>query len=248
MRLALKDASMRTVPGNLISGADLEGLSREYLDVKATVVRLSRRYDSAVLWSLVNLKPQTVAGFRQPEQAAAFAAALQGYLQQHHNGVVRYEVRVIAEEGAPASVHVTRTQHGLDVEVSLEEAFFSSNEYRSISAFGGRLRELTGDQQSIKVMRGEREHTATDFGSALDWLLEQAKRGVTLQRYKGLGEMNPDQLWETTMDPQQRRLLRVAVEDDVSSDDTFTVLMGDQVEPRRDFIEKNAFSVSNLDV
>jgi DNA gyrase subunit B len=96
--------------------------------------------------------------------------------------------------------------------------------------------------------RGEKELQCDEFSEALDWLMSSAKKGLNVQRYKGLGEMNPDQLWETTMDPEVRRLLKVVIEDDVSSDSTFTMLMGDQVEPRREFIEKNAFSVNNLDV
>ena len=122
----------------------------------------------------------------------------------------------------------------------------SSAKPTSIKALAEKLNTTLGEQMVVR--RGEKELECSEFSEALTWLMASAKKGLDFQRYKGLGEMNPDQLWETTMDPAVRRLLKVVIEDDVSSDETFTILMGDQVEPRREFIEKNAFTVNNLDV
>jgi DNA gyrase subunit B len=113
-------------------------------------------------------------------------------------------------------------------------------------ALAAKLAGLLGDGAHVK--RGERQAAVSDFPEAIDWFMSEARRGQTIQRYKGLGEMNPEQLWDTTVNPETRRLMQVKVEDAVKADEIFTTLMGDQVEPRREFIEKNALMVSNLDV
>lgn len=113
-------------------------------------------------------------------------------------------------------------------------------------ALGQRLDTLVGSQPT--VVRGDKETAVEDFAGAIEWLMSEARRGLTVQRYKGLGEMNPDQLWETTMDASQRTLCRVQIEDAVGTDEIFSVLMGDDVEPRRAFIERNAFAVHHLDI
>ncbi|HVP88530.1 MAG TPA: DNA gyrase subunit B, partial [Casimicrobiaceae bacterium] len=118
--------------------------------------------------------------------------------------------------------------------------------YAPIKAAAGVLHGLIHTGASVR--RDERVAAARSFGEALEWLLAEAQATVTIQRYKGLGEMNPEQLWETTMDPAARRLLKVQIEDGISSDEIFTTLMGEEVEPRRAFIESNALGVRNLDV
>jgi DNA gyrase subunit B len=129
----------------------------------------------------------------------------------------------------------------------LDEGFWNSAEYREILSLSEKMERIIGKDGAL-VKRGESEEKVDNFADALKWLIAAAKKGLNLQRYKGLGEMNPEQLWETTMDPAVRRLLKIVVEDDLVTGETFSMLMGDQVEPRRNFIEDNAFSVGNLDV
>lgn len=121
-----------------------------------------------------------------------------------------------------------------------------SGDYVQIKKTAQVLDQLLGPDAYVK--RGEQRQSVREFKEALDWLLQEVKKGIGMQRYKGLGEMNPTQLWETTMDPNSRRLLRAQIEDSIAADEIFTTLMGDAVEPRRAFIENNALGVRNLDV
>ena len=143
-------------------------------------------------------------------------------------------------------IAVTKVQHGVGATRYLPREFFDSNEYRHIMALATKLSGLIGDGAFIK--RGERRGSVSTFSETIDWLMSEARRGQSIQRDKGLGEMNPGQLWDTTVNQETRRLLQVKIDDAVKADEIFTTLMGDQVEPRREFIEKNALTVSNLDV
>ena len=158
--------------------------------------------------------------------------------------------RYRAEVGLIASgahrINLVRMEHGLSVEKHLPREFFESAEYRRIADLSDTLNDLMGT--GAYVRKGNERRDVGSFKQAIDWLFDLAKKGQTIQRYKGLGEMNAEQLWDTTINPESRRLMQVRIEDAVAADDIFTTLMGDAVEPRREFIEKNALQVSNLDI
>ena len=138
-----------------------------------------------------------------------------------------------------------RRAHGLEHTHSFAPAFFEGPDYERIRRLHASVAALG---MPATVRRGERERVVETFEAGFDWLMQEARRGLTIQRYKGLGEMNPAQLWETTLDPARRRLVQVKIDDAVSSDQIFTTLMGEHVEPRREFIEQHALQVGNLDV
>jgi DNA gyrase subunit B len=171
-------------------------------------------------------------------------------LAEHLNGLSdsprSYRVEMRQVDGHPSRILVSKTEHGSITEKALPKEFFESAEYRRIIELGKTLAGLIGEGAYIK--RGDAHVDVGSFKQVMLWLLEQARKGQSIQRYKGLGEMNPEQLWDTTINPATRRLMQVRIEDIVASDEIFTTLMGDQVEPRREFIEKNALAVSNLDV
>jgi DNA gyrase subunit B len=153
-------------------------------------------------------------------------------------------VETTAEQ--PAQLRVTRHSHAVPHEYAWPADFFSSSEYQRMVQLGDGLRGLIGE--GAEIARADRSQPIAAFKEAFEWLLAEARRGQNVQRYKGLGEMNPEQLWDTTMNPETRRLLQVRVEDGYAAEQIFSTLMGDEVEPRREFIERNALQVSNLDI
>src|SRR5690606_36590537 len=159
----------------------------------------------------------------------------------------RFEVQVADEEkGVPAALLVHRQQHGLSATQVLPAAQLLSGELRAITDVASQLDGLL--QAGAEIRRGGRSQPVGNFRQVQEWLMEEARKDRTVQRFKGLGEMNPEQLWDTTVNPETRRLLRVRIEDAFAADRIFSTLMGDVVEPRREFIEDNALRVANLDV
>lgn len=230
-----------------ITGVALENLVTHYRTVMATMARLARRYPSAVLQELIHMPALLTAQLSEFAAVSAWIGTLQERLQQVQNSGVRYQAKV--EENTERRLFlpaVSVVAHAVENQYVIGADFFASGEYRYMLELGEKLHDLLGE--SAYVQRGDRQQPVKTFKEAFDWLMEEAKRGQSIQRYKGLGEMNPDQLWETTMDPNTRRMLRVTIEDAVSADQIFTTLMGDQVDPRRAFIEQNALAVENLDV
>ena len=248
LRTALDGAALHvTADAPALAATALEDLARRFVLVMNAVNRLGRRYDRDLIEQLVYLPTVDAAMLGDEAAMLAWLAELEAKLNAERGLSDRYHLeRVAATDLHPAAIRIERRTHGIAAERFLPLDFFAGADYRRMRELGEQLQGLLGADALIK--RGERERPVKGFRQAIDWLFDEAKRGQHIQRYKGLGEMNASQLWETTMDPESRRLLKVNIEDAVGSDQVFTTLMGDQVEPRRDFIEKNALSVENLDV
>ncbi|HRY15481.1 MAG TPA: DNA topoisomerase (ATP-hydrolyzing) subunit B, partial [Candidatus Competibacteraceae bacterium] len=250
LQTALEGARLVAQDGEttLLTSAALEERARSYMTVTAMIQRLSRRYDGALLEQLIYQPPLTESALHDESCLREWAARLIRRLNDGQTERSTYEAVVEPREnGDDYSIIITRRAHSMVRQVRLAAEFFASPEYAALTQFGAGLASFFA-QEGAEVRRGERAQPVSHFRAVMDWLLEEAKRGQHIQRYKGLGEMNPDQLWETTMNPETRRLLQVRIEDAVAADEVFTTLMGDQVEPRRDFIEQNALDVLNLDI
>ncbi|MDJ0927026.1 MAG: DNA topoisomerase (ATP-hydrolyzing) subunit B [Gammaproteobacteria bacterium] len=230
-----------------ITGTALESLSSDYLGVMTMLDRLARRYDRTVLEQLIYLPPLGSDVLDDETRLADWAQALEEGLRHAVNGSgVRYTAEILPQEEDHATVRVYRNRHGSEEALEFPAGFFSTAEYRRIVELGEQLADLIG--AGAYVERGEQRRDVASFREAIEWLLGEASKGQSIQRYKGLGEMNPEQLWDTTVNPETRRLMQVRIEDAVAADEIFTTLMGDHVEPRRDFIERNALTVENLDI
>jgi DNA gyrase subunit B len=229
-----------------LAGPGLETLARQYMEVQAIIRRWARRYDERLLEQLIYMPAVTAAEFDRADWMGDWTRDLTQHLNGLSDSPRSYRVDYRPATNHPANVTVCKTEHGSVTEKRMPKEFFESAEYLRIVELGKTLAGMIGE--GAYVTRGEAREEITTFKQAMTWLLDQARKGQTIQRYKGLGEMNPDQLRETTLNPETRRLMQVRIEDILASDEIFTTLMGDQVEPRREFIEKNALAVANLDV
>jgi DNA gyrase subunit B len=225
----------------------LENLSRQYMSLLAIFDRLKKTMPVEFLEQLLNLpavKPEEM--LNPVENLKPWLEKLDVKLNQQASASVDYHVTVNALDDEKAELVMARKVHGITNEKVISIEFFNGSDYELIRTFIEQVNDLFTENSYI--MRGEKKQSVTEFSEVYAWLMNEAKKGQSIQRYKGLGEMNPEQLWETTMDPNTRRLLQVRIEDAIAADEVFTTLMGDQVEPRRDFIESNALNVGNLDV
>ncbi|WP_029408648.1 DNA topoisomerase (ATP-hydrolyzing) subunit B [Thiomicrorhabdus sp. Milos-T2] len=234
-----------------ISGVALEALSKNYFKTKHTIDRLGRRYNSVLLNMLIDSPEINLDTLNDLNALENWITGILPALKA--NGEInKVDYNLTAEPATELDskgkfqLRLQQREHGtLSMQV-FDADFFASKDYAQIVDLGKSLQGLLSSSAYIK--RGEKKQSVTTFNEAIDWLFNEAKRGQNIQRYKGLGEMNPEQLWETTMNAEARRLLQVTVRDAMLADQVFTTLMGDEVEPRRDFIESNALQVENLDV
>jgi len=225
----------------------LERLLQDYAAATDQIERLSQRADSQVLTAMLEMTPPGADLWLEPAIAARWVDTITTKVNRDGLGRAQYALRVRAADAEhSAALVIERRHHGSTMTQVLPAAFFAGSEFKPIRDVAEQLAGLI--QPGAEIRRGSTATAVSDFAQVRTWLLDEAKKGRTIQRFKGLGEMNPEQLWETTVNPESRRLLQVSIEDAVAADQIFSTLMGDVVDPRRQFIEQNALRVINLDV
>ncbi len=250
LQLALEGAALHVnAEAPAIQGSALEDIAYHQQMAKLTMGRLAHRYPRQLLEAIIETSPALRSSSLADEaKVKSWCDEVKKKLDEDYSGSgVKFEMTVTTDEEHENKIPVLKyTHHGVTTEYHLKQSFFNSTDYNYLADLGEKIANLLGDDAFVQ--RGEQRKSVKSFAEAVEWLMKQGQKGLTLQRYKGLGEMNPDQLWETTMDPEARRLIQICVEDAVVADKMFTTLMGDQVEPRRAFIEENALAVENLDI
>jgi DNA gyrase subunit B len=247
LQMALAKAQLETdtnIPP--IQGSGLEKLAQAFIEVSGLIQQLTLRYDGLFLEYLtyVHVVDQTL----QADQNAflAWNKTLENLLNANQTTPAVFKLQLTYQAMDDYDITVHKRLHGIDKIFVINPNFFQSHDYQIIAQYATDTVGLFTEHSLIRI--GERQQRVSDFKQAYEWLMTEVKKGQYIQRYKGLGEMNPDQLWETTLDTNSRRLLQVTIEDGIAADEIFTTLMGDVVEPRRDFIVKNALDVNYLDV
>ncbi len=222
-----------------VTGESLDSLLTDFHAARLAANRLERRHDATVVNQLVDFEPfSTEPGF----DVAGWSERFQARLEGASPAGVQWTLQALEQGG----VVISRLSQGIGQDTVLDRSFFEGPDYRMFARIGRAVHDLLADDARIE--RGKQAQPVRRFADVYAWLMDESRKGRSIQRFKGLGEMNPDQLWETTVNPDTRRLLRVTIEDAVAADAIFATLMGNEVEPRRDFIESNALNVSNLDI
>jgi DNA gyrase subunit B len=224
----------------------LENMVKLYQSTQTLISRMHRRMPASILKQLIYLDVMTKETLADTEQLTKIGETLVSQLATAEDDGQSFMFNINPTEDGLNELEIVMKMHGIDYSYFFRLSFIEGPEYKKIRLLNETINGLM--EEGAYIQRGEKTLPVETFEEALVWLMKEAERGQYKQRYKGLGEMNPEQLWETTMDPSGRRMLQVKIEDAISADQLFTTLMGDHVEPRREFIETNALNVENLDV
>jgi len=237
-------------PGNgapAISALALNDLVQKYRHLEKLLKKYSRRYPQDILQKVLDNKLLTADEFTNQVTMQDWVSQLTTKLQNTNKPNQQYKIELQnGHEGQQSCMLITSQQNGSSHTTVFSQDFWDLKDYKLMHSINSEL--VNTIDSDAKIERGNKSIQIHTFAEALNWLMSEAQRGQTIQRYKGLGEMNPEQLWETTMDPEVRRMLQVTVEDAIAADEIFTTLMGDCVDPRREFIEANALDAENIDI